>query len=271
MLHLHSPTFPSFLFPLLTCPLIGSFHILHAPPSSMAFSPFLSGVTHSSADLAGVDFDWLPDSSIKLWNSEVSDSCGDGSPTSPPQPLTFRRPTNRFLLDQSFSLLNPSLQTTSSLHRTFSSSSSSPPPPTAESLPSRPLFPAGDFKEWGWQRNKQRAESPVSCESSITIEGLSRACRYSPEEKKERIERYKSKRNQRNFNKKIKYACRKSLADSRPRIRGRFARYNDNPAKNCPMQWSHEQKEEEEEEANNGGENWIKYFIDAYSSANLIP
>lgn len=69
----------------------------------------------------------------------------------------------------------------------------------------------------------------------------------------------------------LKYACRKSLADSRPRIRGRFARYNDNPAKNCPMQWSHEQKEEEEEEANNGGENWIKYFIDAYSSANLIP
>ncbi|KAG7010586.1 hypothetical protein SDJN02_27380, partial [Cucurbita argyrosperma subsp. argyrosperma] len=194
----------------------------------MAFYPFLSAVSHSSADLASVDFDWLPNSSIKLWNSEVSDSCGDGSPTSPPQPLTFRRPTNRFLLDQSFSLLNPSLQTTNILHRTFSSSSSSPPPPTAESL------------EWGWQRNKQRAESPVSCESSITIEGLSRACRYSPEEKKERIERYKSKRNQRNFNKKIK--------------------------------WSHGQKEEEEEEeANNGGENWIKYFIDAYSSANLIP
>lgn len=55
-----------------------------------------------------------------------------------------------------------------------------------------------------WQKNNQRAESPVSCESSITIEGMSRACRYSPEEKKERIERYRTKRNQRNFNKKIK-------------------------------------------------------------------
>ncbi|XP_022146112.1 uncharacterized protein LOC111015406 [Momordica charantia] len=123
---------------------------------------------------------------------------------------------------------------------------------------------------WGLKKN-QRAESPVSCESSITIEGMSRACRYSPEEKKERIERYRTKRNQRNFNKKIKYACRKSLADSRPRIRGRFARYNDDVVKNYPVQWSsHGREEEEEEEEANGGDNWIKYFMDAYS-ANLIP
>ncbi|KAF2601513.1 hypothetical protein F2Q70_00028307 [Brassica cretica] len=32
------------------------------------------------------------------------------------------------------------------------------------------------------------------------------------------------KRNERNFSKKIKYACRKTLADSRPRVRGRFAK-----------------------------------------------
>lgn len=45
-------------------------------------------------------------------------------------------------------------------------------------------------------------------ESNMIIEGMSRACRYSPEEKKERIERYRNKRNQRNFNKKIKvFAC----------------------------------------------------------------
>ncbi|KAL3635591.1 hypothetical protein CASFOL_020138 [Castilleja foliolosa] len=48
--------------------------------------------------------------------------------------------------------------------------------------------------------------------------------RYSAEEKKERIDRYRAKRTQRNFNKTIKYACRKTLADSRPRVRGRFAR-----------------------------------------------
>ncbi|KAI0519250.1 hypothetical protein KFK09_006692 [Dendrobium nobile] len=48
--------------------------------------------------------------------------------------------------------------------------------------------------------------------------------RYSSKDRRERIERYRSKRNQRNFHKKITYACRKTLADSRPRVRGRFAR-----------------------------------------------
>lgn len=53
----------------------------------------------------------------------------------------------------------------------------------------------------------KRSESPplpLRSESSLIIEGMSRACRYSPEEKKERIERYRSKRHQRNFTKKIK-------------------------------------------------------------------
>lgn len=49
-------------------------------------------------------------------------------------------------------------------------------------------------------------------------------CQYTKEEKEKRIDRYRQKRNERNFNKKIKYACRKTLADSRPRIKGRFAR-----------------------------------------------
>ncbi|KAA8527806.1 hypothetical protein F0562_035325 [Nyssa sinensis] len=42
--------------------------------------------------------------------------------------------------------------------------------------------------------------------------------------RKEKIHRYMKKRNERNFSKKIKYACRKTLADSRPRVRGRFAK-----------------------------------------------
>ncbi|CAN8301191.1 unnamed protein product [Cochlearia groenlandica] len=53
---------------------------------------------------------------------------------------------------------------------------------------------------------------------------MNKAYKYSPEEKKERIEKYRTKRNLRNFNKRIKYECRKTLADSRPRIRGRFAK-----------------------------------------------
>ncbi|KAF8696189.1 hypothetical protein HU200_037085 [Digitaria exilis] len=53
---------------------------------------------------------------------------------------------------------------------------------------------------------------------------LSREARYTAEERRERIDKYRSKRNHRNFQKKITYACRKTLADSRPRVKGRFAR-----------------------------------------------
>ncbi|XP_047061031.1 zinc finger protein CO3-like [Lolium rigidum] len=56
--------------------------------------------------------------------------------------------------------------------------------------------------------------------------------RYSAEERKERVERYRLKRHQRNFTKKITYACRKSLADSRPRVKGRFARNGETEAEN---------------------------------------
>ncbi|XP_074331323.1 uncharacterized protein LOC141668365 [Apium graveolens] len=70
--------------------------------------------------------------------------------------------------------------------------------------------------------------SPLATESSFTEETYSKVGRYSTEERKERIHRYRAKRAQRNFNKTIKYACRKTLADNRPRIRGRFAR-NDEP------------------------------------------
>nr|KYP68443.1 Zinc finger protein CONSTANS-LIKE 3 [Cajanus cajan] len=100
------------------------------------------------------------------------------------------------------------------------------------------------------------SDSPLSSESSLIIEEMSRTSPYSPEEKKVRIERYRSKRNQRNFGKKIKYACRKTLADSRPRIRGRFAR-NDEIAMNPPVQWSHMANGEEEDEEE---ENWANFF-----------
>ncbi|KAI7995178.1 Zinc finger protein CO3 [Camellia lanceoleosa] len=74
------------------------------------------------------------------------------------------------------------------------------------------------------QANQRLSSSPLATESSFMEEANFKVGRYSAEERKERIHRYKAKRTQRNFNKTIKYACRKTLADNRPRIRGRFAR-----------------------------------------------
>lgn len=51
--------------------------------------------------------------------------------------------------------------------------------------------------------------------------------KLTPQERLQKILRYRAKRQMRNFNRTIKYQCRKSLADTRPRVRGRFARDNE--------------------------------------------
>lgn len=47
---------------------------------------------------------------------------------------------------------------------------------------------------------------------------------YTPDERAAVIERFKSKRGRRVWNKKIRYGCRKNLADRRLRIKGRFVK-----------------------------------------------
>ncbi|XP_023541455.1 putative zinc finger protein CONSTANS-LIKE 11 [Cucurbita pepo subsp. pepo] len=51
------------------------------------------------------------------------------------------------------------------------------------------------------------------------------------EERLEKLYRYRNKKTKRNFGRKIKYACRKALADSQPRIRGRFAKTDESEVK----------------------------------------
>ncbi|KAL6011165.1 hypothetical protein ACLOJK_001609 [Asimina triloba] len=133
--------------------------------------------------------------------------------------------------------------------------------PCDESM--RRVFSTGDLQIInGWQGSR-RSESPLGHEN-CSYETSMKVGRYSPEERRERIERYRSKRNQRNFQKKIKYACRKTLADSRPRIRGRFAK-NEETGESSQSQWSQPGGDEDDED----DEAWIN-FLDAISM-NLIP
>ncbi|XWS38334.1 hypothetical protein CRYUN_Cryun19dG0122400 [Craigia yunnanensis] len=75
--------------------------------------------------------------------------------------------------------------------------------------------------------NHRSISTPSAMENSFMEEAPFKVGSYNPEERQERISKYRAKRNQRNFNKTIKYACRKTLADKRPRISGRFARYDE--------------------------------------------
>ncbi|QHO11026.1 hypothetical protein HN51_068881 [Arachis hypogaea] len=79
----------------------------------------------------------------------------------------------------------------------------------------RRVFSAGDL------------QNMHATETLQTDERYLKVGRYSPQERKEKISKYRAKRSQRKFNKTIKYACRKTLADNRVRIRGRFARNDD--------------------------------------------
>ncbi|XP_010534764.1 PREDICTED: uncharacterized protein LOC104810263 isoform X2 [Tarenaya hassleriana] len=90
---------------------------------------------------------------------------------------------------------------------------------------------------WGCEGGKQ---IPATEETNTKIG------RYSVEERKDRILRYLKKKNQRNFNKTIKYVCRKTLADRRVRIRGRFAR-NKEPCEQQSPSMNHNNTEKEGE------------------------
>ncbi|XP_057817492.2 uncharacterized protein LOC131030628 isoform X1 [Cryptomeria japonica] len=84
------------------------------------------------------------------------------------------------------------------------------------SMPMRRVHSTGDIK------SVQGSPRPLESTSSISEDGEFKIGQYTVEERRERLYRYRKKRNNRNFNKKIKYACRKSLADNQPRFRGRF-------------------------------------------------
>eukprot|EP00978_Attheya_sp_CCMP212_P016025 scaffold41671_cov46-Attheya_sp.AAC.2 len=66
----------------------------------------------------------------------------------------------------------------------------------------------------------------VNCSMELLNKG-GRIGIYLPEARRARIAKFHSKRKMRIWRKRIKYDCRKKLADSRPRIKGRFVKRSD--------------------------------------------
>ncbi|XP_056866387.1 two-component response regulator-like PRR37 isoform X3 [Raphanus sativus] len=96
-----------------------------------------------------------------------------------------------------------------------------------------------------------------NCEGGIQAESNTKVGRYTVEERKDRIMRYLKKKNQRNFNKTIKYVCRKTLADRRVRVRGRFARNNDTCEQQSHMSKTHNNNSEKEEDMFSGSDDYL--------------
>ncbi|XP_050220579.1 uncharacterized protein LOC126670794 isoform X2 [Mercurialis annua] len=85
----------------------------------------------------------------------------------------------------------------------------------------------------------------LTSEMSSLEDSAFKVGKLSVEQRKEKIHRYMKKRNERNFSKKIKYACRKTLADSRPRVRGRFAKNDDFGETNRAACSNHEEEDDD--------------------------
>ncbi|KAL5712026.1 hypothetical protein ACHQM5_014236 [Ranunculus cassubicifolius] len=111
-------------------------------------------------------------------------------------------------------------------------------------------YSSGDIQQSLSSENQQLVNgvgsSTLTSEISNLEESAYKIGRLSVEERKERIHRYMKKRNERNFSKKIKYACRKTLADSRPRVRGRFAKNDDFGEPTRTNSGHHEDEDDEE-------------------------
>ncbi|PUZ38743.1 hypothetical protein GQ55_9G220400 [Panicum hallii var. hallii] len=86
---------------------------------------------------------------------------------------------------------------------------------------------AGEMQMGGGMSPERLPAGAAATEASSLEDASFKIAKISVEERREKIHRYIKKRNERNFSKKIKYACRKTLADSRPRVRGRFAKNDD--------------------------------------------
>ncbi|KAK7282577.1 hypothetical protein RIF29_11475 [Crotalaria pallida] len=98
-------------------------------------------------------------------------------------------------------------------------------------------FPAIDFNSvYGMRRSFSEGDIKTLANGNLNIVQSPRERPFHvsnciSEERQEKLSRYRNKKTKRNFGRKIKYACRKALADSQPRIRGRFAKTEESDAK----------------------------------------
>ena len=114
-------------------------------------------------------------------------------------------------------------------HQTpVSETSSSTPAAPAEIVPTNSDSASGEMATLpsALSTNTANGASPATFQLEL-LNKDGRIGIYLPEARKARIARFHAKRKMRIWRKRIKYDCRKKLADSRPRIKGRFVKRSD--------------------------------------------
>lgn len=87
-----------------------------------------------------------------------------------------------------------------------------------------------DMYERGSKRRTSEPRPVISIPLDMVHVSGTRVGVYSVEERQLRIQRFLEKRQRRVWRKRIKYDCRKKLADNRPRVKGRFVKRSEEEA-----------------------------------------
>jgi hypothetical protein len=92
-------------------------------------------------------------------------------------------------------------------------------------VPSSYFFPSSmALSQSGLQSSNSPSLWKPPSVPEVQMASAYRIGRYTPAERRIRLERYREKRTQRNYNRRVKYSCRKDIADKRHRVQGRFVK-----------------------------------------------
>jgi hypothetical protein len=80
--------------------------------------------------------------------------------------------------------------------------------------------------------------TPAGVNNLFSGSSLQMPLHFSSMEREARVHRYREKKKNRKFEKTIRYATRKTYAEARPRIKGRFAKRSDMEAEVDQMMFS---------------------------------